>query len=138
MNIAPEVLDNRFGHSHEADLWALGVIMYTVLVGRAPFETSDLEMTYRKIKRGNFTFPIHVSISNASKDFIRSILTPDPKDRIRLDKIMSHEFFTESYPPLMPPLTLTCPPVSDKIEPSESGKFIKYDNKLSKNLKYEL
>eukprot|EP00607_Mallomonas_marina_P002946 CAMPEP_0182431676 /NCGR_PEP_ID=MMETSP1167-20130531/50917_1 /TAXON_ID=2988 /ORGANISM="Mallomonas Sp, Strain CCMP3275" /LENGTH=472 /DNA_ID=CAMNT_0024618279 /DNA_START=7 /DNA_END=1422 /DNA_ORIENTATION=- len=34
--LAPEMLDGS-GHSHEVDLWALGVLMYELLVGRTPF-----------------------------------------------------------------------------------------------------
>jgi polo-like kinase 1 len=37
--IAPEVLQNKFGHSYEADIWSLGVIMYTLIIGVPPFET---------------------------------------------------------------------------------------------------
>ena len=34
--IAPEILDHK-EYSHEVDVWALGVIIYTLLVGRTPF-----------------------------------------------------------------------------------------------------
>ena len=38
--IAPEVLNSKVcGHSFEADIWSIGVILYTLLVGRPPFET---------------------------------------------------------------------------------------------------
>jgi serine/threonine protein kinase len=35
--ISPEVLD-RNGHSFPADIWAVGVITYTLLIGTPPFE----------------------------------------------------------------------------------------------------
>ena len=40
--IAPEVLRPE-GHSYEADVWSLGVIIYTLLIGKPPFETSSLK-----------------------------------------------------------------------------------------------
>lgn len=47
--IAPEILESR-GHSYEVDIWSLGVIMYTLVCGRPPFESKDVKETYRKIK----------------------------------------------------------------------------------------
>ena len=38
--IAPEVLEST-GHSYMADVWALGVIIYTLLIGKCPFESND-------------------------------------------------------------------------------------------------
>lgn len=48
--IAPEVLENKNGHSYEVDIWSFGVIVYTMLIGRPPFETSDVKTTYKRIK----------------------------------------------------------------------------------------
>jgi polo-like kinase 1 len=35
--IAPEILDNKIGHSYEVDIWSFGVIAYALLIGRPPF-----------------------------------------------------------------------------------------------------
>lgn len=48
--IAPEILNEHSGHSYAADIWSLGVIIYTLLIGKPPFETSDVKLTYNKIK----------------------------------------------------------------------------------------
>lgn len=37
--IAPEILDSKVGHSYEVDYWSIGVIAYTLLIGRPPFES---------------------------------------------------------------------------------------------------
>ena len=37
--IAPEILLNKDGHSFGVDIWAIGVITYTLLVGRPPFQS---------------------------------------------------------------------------------------------------
>ena len=40
--IAPEILDGKTGHSYEVDIWSLGVIIYTLIIGKPPFETRDV------------------------------------------------------------------------------------------------
>ena len=48
--IAPEVLEGKSGHSYEVDIWSLGVIIYTLIIGKPPFETTDVKATYRRIR----------------------------------------------------------------------------------------
>ena len=54
--IAPEILKNT-GHGVEVDIWCLGVILYTCLLGKHPFESSDLKKTYSNIKALKYSFP---------------------------------------------------------------------------------
>jgi polo-like kinase 1 len=61
--IAPEIIDNSNasnGHSYEVDIWSFGVIVYTLLVGRPPFETADVKATYKKIRSVEYSFPENV------------------------------------------------------------------------------
>ncbi len=44
--IAPEMLEKK-GHSFEVDIWAIGCILYTLLVGNPPFETQTLKVGCR-------------------------------------------------------------------------------------------
>jgi polo-like kinase 1 len=115
--IAPEVLDGKQGHSYEVDIWSFGVIAYTLLVGKPPFETSDVKTTYRRIRMNAYSFPEHISLSDASKSLITCILVSDPSKRPSLDDILSHDFFHQgtSIPKLMPTSTLACPPSASYI-----------------------
>lgn len=61
--IAPEILEGKQGHSYEVDVWSLGVIAYTLLVGKPPFETNDVKTTYRRIRMNDYAFPEHVILS---------------------------------------------------------------------------
>ena len=112
--IAPEILEsNKFnGHSYEVDVWSLGVIMYAMIIGRPPFETSDIKMTYKRIKAIQFSFPDGVPISESAMDLIRRILVLDPTNRPSLEEILDHEFFHKGHkiPRLLPASTLACPP----------------------------
>jgi polo-like kinase 1 len=64
--IAPEVLESKTGHSYEVDIWSLGVIIYTFLIGKPPFETQDVKTTYRRIRMNTYAFPENVRISEAA------------------------------------------------------------------------
>lgn len=72
---APEILQGTNGHSFEVDIWSTGVIIYTLLVGKPPFDSKDIKTTYEKILANSFAFPdSQQSICEHSKNLIRSIL----------------------------------------------------------------
>ena len=45
----------------------MGVVFYTMLIGKPPFETSDVKTTYRRIRMNAYTFPENVNISVPAK-----------------------------------------------------------------------
>ena len=102
--IAPEILEAKAGHSYEVDVWSLGVIIYTLLIGKPPFETPDVKTTYQKIKKGTFSFPENVPISESAKNLITKILVLDPSKRPNLEEIMAHPFINNggAIPKLLP------------------------------------
>ena len=110
--IAPEILDGKTGHSYEVDIWSLGVIIYTLIIGKPPFETQDVKTTYKRIKMNAYSFPENAIISAAAKDLIKAILVTDPSKRPTLDQILIHDFFNQgtSIPKLLPTSTLACTP----------------------------
>lgn len=110
--IAPEILEGKtLGHSYEVDIWALGVILYTLLVGRPPYETEDVKETYKKILSNIYSFPDHIYVSESAKDLIKKILIIDPTKRLKLDEIRNHAFLNETkIPASLPNSTCTMPP----------------------------
>jgi|TARA_B100000780_G_C21008475_1_gene403736 polo-like kinase 1 len=114
--IAPEVLEGRAGHSYEVDIWSLGVIVYTLIIGKPPFETTDVKATYTRIKRNQYSFPDHVPISDEARDLISRILTGDPAARPTLEQICMHPFMTNcQIPKFLPQSLLACPPSGQYI-----------------------
>jgi polo-like kinase 1 len=91
--IAPEILDGKTGHSYEVDIWSLGVIIYTLIIGKPPFETQDVKTTYKRIKMNSYSFPENAVISDSAKNLIQEILVTDPSKRPALDQILIHDFF---------------------------------------------
>uniref|UniRef100_A0A8C5L8W8 Serine/threonine-protein kinase PLK n=1 Tax=Jaculus jaculus TaxID=51337 RepID=A0A8C5L8W8_JACJA len=100
--IAPEVLSKK-GHSFEVDVWSIGCIMYTLLVGKPPFETSCLKETYLRIKKNEYSIPKHVNPVAAS--LIQKMLQTDPSARPTIHELLNDEFFTSGYIPARLPIT---------------------------------
>lgn len=105
--IAPEVLDTKVGHSYEVDVWSFGVIIYAMLVGKPPFETTEINKTYKRISANDWSFPSNVDLSVNAKDLITKILKTDPRSRPTVDEILDHDFFQkQQIPKLLPASTL--------------------------------
>eukprot|EP01017_Pseudomicrothorax_dubius_P022661 TRINITY_DN24502_c0_g1_i1.p1 TRINITY_DN24502_c0_g1~~TRINITY_DN24502_c0_g1_i1.p1 ORF type:complete len:206 (-),score=28.15 TRINITY_DN24502_c0_g1_i1:155-772(-) len=58
--IPPEMLLGEDGYSYEADVWSLGIILYTLFIGKTPFEAPERETTIMKIKTNDYSFPVNV------------------------------------------------------------------------------
>jgi polo-like kinase 1 len=116
--IAPEILAGKTGHSYEVDIWSTGVIIYTLLVGKPPFETPDVKTTYNKIKLCSYSFPEHVPLSDAAKSLITRILNLDPTKRPSLQEILDSPFINHggSIPRVLPVSTIACPPSASYIK----------------------
>ena len=123
--IAPEIIDGgERGHSFEVDIWSLGVIVYTLLVGKPPFETNDVKATYRRIKLNQYTFPEGISISGQAKDLVKKILVTEPEKRLTLEEILAHEFLAHSdkLPTNLPVSTLALPPNGNYLKKFVSSR----------------
>ncbi|GMT04932.1 hypothetical protein PENTCL1PPCAC_27106, partial [Pristionchus entomophagus] len=105
--IAPEVLTKK-GHSFEVDIWAIGCILYTLLVGKPPFQTKQLKETYDRIKSNTFRIPCWVG--NGARDLIISLLAADPKQRPPTHEVCKHSFFNGFIPTRLPTSCLTMSP----------------------------
>jgi len=101
--MAPEVLqcamyENMPGTGKPVDIWACGVIMYTLLVGCPPFWHRKQMVMIRNIMEGKYslTSPEWQDISDEPKDLLSKLLVVNPDDRITLDQVLLHPFFSKS------------------------------------------
>jgi hypothetical protein len=106
------------------DTWAMGVIMYTMLIGQPPFETSSVKTTYERIRRNTYEFPSHIAISPSARSLIERILSSSPNDRPSLTQMVQDPFFTQSAFPKQLPISCLNKPLDWKHawhHPSASG-----------------
>ena len=113
--IAPEVLEGRNGHSYEVDIWSLGVIIYTLIIGKPPFETTNVKSTYDKIRKNSYHFPEHLEISKEAKSMIKLMLHGNPTKRPTLSEVKDHPFLILPCPSILHPSLLACPPTKTFI-----------------------
>ncbi|XP_063224051.1 serine/threonine-protein kinase polo [Bacillus rossius redtenbacheri] len=114
--IAPEILSKK-GHSFEVDVWSIGCILFTLLVGKPPFETSSLKETYNRIKKCDYSIPPSCKISAPAFRMIQSTLQIDPRLRPTVHQLLNHEFLTTGLiPPELPVSSLTVAPRFDSYD----------------------
>ncbi|XP_065359537.1 serine/threonine-protein kinase polo [Calliphora vicina] len=106
--IAPEILTKK-GHSYEVDIWSIGCVMYTLLVGQPPFETKTLKDTYTKIKKCDYRVPSYLRKSAA--DMVIAMLQSNPESRPTIGDLLHFEFLSSSpVPTFLPSSCLTMAP----------------------------
>ncbi|PAA92325.1 hypothetical protein BOX15_Mlig000437g4, partial [Macrostomum lignano] len=95
--LAPEIIRGQ-GYNKSVDFWALGILIYEMLVGSPPFYDDNPANIYQKILPGKFDFPRESNIDPLAKDLIRRLLTVDQTKRLGnmkngVEDIRSHRWF---------------------------------------------
>jgi serine/threonine protein kinase len=97
--VAPEVLMGEY--TEACDLWSVGIATYMLLSGRTPFKGATDEETVNKIVDADVQFDEQYwgGISDEAREFIKSLLKKEPKDRQTADQGLSHSWFIEVATP---------------------------------------
>lgn len=97
--IAPEVLGGKTtGHSFEVDIWAIGIMMYALLIGKPPFQAKDVNVIYERIKKSDYSFPPDKKISDEAKQLIQDLLSLNPLNRPSIHEILDYPWFKGPFP----------------------------------------
>uniref|UniRef100_A0A3Q1MSH3 Serine/threonine-protein kinase 33 n=1 Tax=Bos taurus TaxID=9913 RepID=A0A3Q1MSH3_BOVIN len=93
--MAPEVI-NAHDYSQQCDIWSIGVIMYILLCGKAPFMASSEEKLFELIKKGELHFKNSIwnSISDCAKSVLKQLMKVDPAHRITAKELLDNQWLT--------------------------------------------
>ncbi|XP_060577857.1 ribosomal protein S6 kinase alpha-5-like isoform X1 [Ruditapes philippinarum] len=120
---APEVLlqattnRDKEGYDESCDLWSLGVILYTMLSGKVPFQVGSSENQAKaimhEIKMGRFNFNSSEwnDVSDAAKSLIQGLLTVDPRKRLTMADLKENEWLLRNNNSMFSEKTLPTPGV---------------------------
>ena len=103
--LAPEMLQ-ALGHDHTVDWWALGVLIYEMLIGVTPFYNKNRNMLLMKIKNSKVIFPdknkYRIEYSDEIVDIICSMLCKDKEKRLGYkndwEEVLGHPWFKDIDP----------------------------------------
>jgi len=91
--VAPELYLHEHGYDERCDIWSSGVVMFMLLGGYAPFQSSDGNLP-ELICDGYFEFhdAYWNDISEEPKDLIRSLLVVNPEERASIENALDSEW----------------------------------------------
>jgi len=90
---APELYTHQNGYNETCDNWSIGVNLFILLGGYAPFDAADKEIE-PLVCKGDFEFHrcYWEHISEACKKVIQGFITVDPKKRMTLEQALDSQW----------------------------------------------
>jgi serine/threonine protein kinase len=96
--VAPEIL-HKVGYRTKVDLWACGIILFSMISKSFPFQSQDRKLTFQQIKQKTPDFSnksFKEDVSPECVEFIKKLLEKDPEKRLTVDQALKHPFFHNS------------------------------------------
>ena len=98
--LAPEIVKHE-GHNFAVDWWALGILIYEMVIGVTPFYSRERKLLLAKIKTAKVVFPdktkYKIDYSEDLVDIVQKLLNKDRTQRLGTNgdaaEILSHPWF---------------------------------------------
>lgn len=91
----------NLGYDKKVDLWSLGCVLYTMVVGFPPFysNTQNKNDISHKVAKGQYTFlkPWFDEVSIECKNLISNLLTVDPIKRYSIEQLLDDPWMNIGY-----------------------------------------
>ncbi|KAI7876489.1 camp-dependent protein kinase 8 [Mucor mucedo] len=132
--LAPEIIQSK-GYGKAVDYWALGVLIYEMLAGVAPFYDDNQFKLYEKIVSCKVSYPSY--FSEEAVDLLKHLLTPDlsrrygnlkggPKD------VLDHPWFKSIDFHKLENRQIKAPYIPDVKGEGDASNFDSYEEVASK------
>jgi serine/threonine protein kinase len=99
--VAPEVvMSGAAAYSPAADWWGLGVLIYELLLGLAPWDADSEEGILEQIKEADVVWPPAGMLTPDTEDLLHGLLTWDPDQRLGAagpHQLQQHPFFATTH-----------------------------------------
>ena len=100
--LAPEMISHA-GHDKTVDWWAVGILIYEMLIGVTPFFNRNRQVLMSKIKHSKIVFPdrktYKIAYSDEIVDVISKLLRKDKSTRLGAkqdsQEILAHPWFAD-------------------------------------------
>jgi serine/threonine protein kinase len=94
--MAPEIMKNK-KYDLKSDLWSVGVILYEMLIGHAPFRAKNIFDLMKQIERNDVKIPMETNISDDCRDLLLKLLQKDPEKRISWPQFFTHPWLDAEF-----------------------------------------
>ena len=132
--VAPELLKSNVPFDGFAvDMWSAGVILFMLLVGRAPFRLahstdSKFVAISHKGRLRSVLESLHVNISSEAIDLLQNLLRHDPRKRLTLQEALSHPWVTQELGTDSEASSVQSSSVySSSVEESKQSKCVRFN-----------
>ncbi|XP_062619662.1 uncharacterized protein LOC134281197 [Saccostrea cucullata] len=86
--ISPDVLSAKPYLGKPSDMWALGVVLFTMLYGQFPFYDVVPQKLFSKIKAAEYSIPQDERVSTDTINIIRKLLVLNPESRYTATQVL--------------------------------------------------
>uniref|UniRef100_A0A182IX86 Serine/threonine-protein kinase 40 n=1 Tax=Anopheles atroparvus TaxID=41427 RepID=A0A182IX86_ANOAO len=121
--ISPDVLGGKPYKGKPSDIWALGVILYTIIYGKFPFLDTTPTALFRKIREVDYVIPAGFKTSEKTNMLIKSMLTLNPEERFTATEVrVQLEQMLRKMRPLKLDVDQLVPELPEEMEPASSSR----------------
>jgi serine/threonine protein kinase len=96
----PEILSSQDYDGKAADIWSLGILLYTMVTGTLPWSSENQIELFRQIRQADIDVPAH--LSPTIQELLAKMLQRDPVSRLTIEEVLESSWFPKTQNTLKP------------------------------------